>query len=170
MTSTEQGGDTRLPPPPQGECHRTPTLIYNTLLKAISDHNIKRLEYRWLGQDRGGHQIPLKRLSVTGYPPSMHIPCWKPFRTIRVKDWSIVDFEQDRGTPGSPLPPRCQCHRTPTLNANTLLKAISDHKSERLEYRWLGQDRGDTKFPPSVPVSQDTHPQCQYPAKSHFGP
>ena len=147
MTSTEQGGDTRLPPPPQGECHRTPTLIYNTLLKAISDHNIKRLEYRWLGQDRGGHQIPLKRLSVTGYPPSMHIPCWKPFRTIRVKDGSTNDFDRTGGDTRLPPPPQGECHRTPTLIYNTLLKAISDHNIKRLEYRWLGQDRGGHQIP-----------------------
>ena len=71
-----------------------------------------------------------------------------------MKDW-IVDLNKTEGTPGSPQCASVTGH--PTLNANTLLKAISDHKSERLEYRWLKQDDGDTRLPPSVPVSQDTH-------------
>ena len=124
---TQDRGDTRFPPPPVYECHRTPTLNANTVLKAISDHGSDRLEYLWLDTRQGRHQIP---------------------------------------------PPVYECHRTPTLNANTVLKAISDHGSDRLEYLWLDTRQGRHQIPPppGVRVSQDTHPQCQYRAKSNFRP
>ena len=90
---------------------------------------------------------------------------------MAVKDWSTFDLTQDRGDTRFP-PPEYECHRTPTLNANTVLKAISDHSSDRLEYLWLDTRQGRHQIPPppGVRVSQDTHPQCQYRAKSHFRP
>ena len=100
--------------------------------------------------------------------PSMPIPCLKPFLAMRVKDWSIVDLNETEGTPGSPQCASVTGH--PTLNANTLLKAISGHESERLEYRWLERDRGDTRLPPVCQCHRTPNPQCQHPAKGHFWP
>ena len=84
-----------------------------------------------------------------------------------MKDWSIVDLNKTEGTPGSPQCASVTGH--PTLNANTLLKAISGHESERLEYRWLEQDRGDTRLPPVCQCHRTPNPQCQYPAKAISG-
>ena len=86
---------------------------------------------------------------------------------MRVKDWSIVDLNKTEGTPGSPQCASVTGH--PTLNANTLLKAISGHESKRLEYRWLEQDRGDTRLPPVCQCHRTPNPQCQYPAKAISG-
>ena len=169
---TQDRGDTRFPPPPVYECHRTPTLNANTVLKAISDHGSDRLEYLWLDTRQGRHQIPPPpgvRVSQDTHPQCQY----RAKSHFRPWQWQIgvhLTWHKTGETPDSP-PPVYECHRTPTLNANTVLKAISDHGSERLEYLWLDTRQGRHQIPPpGVRVSQDTHPQCQYRAKSHFRP
>ena len=90
-----------------------------------------------------------------------HPQCQYPAKSqLGPQQWKIGEpstWTRQGGTPGSP-PPACRCHRTPTLNANTQLKANKNHNSERLENRRLGQDREGHQVPPPLRVGVTGHP------------
>ena len=156
---TRQGRH-QIPPPPVYECHRTPTLNANTVLKAISDHGSDRLEYIWLDTRQGRHQIPPPpgvRVSQDTHPQCQY----RAKSHFRPWQWQIgvpLTWHKTGETPDSPPPPVYECHRTPTLNANTVLKAISDHGSDRLEYIWLDTRQGRHQIPPPRCTSVTGHP------------